>query len=449
MTTTLRSPATAPGARPLLGHALEMKRRPGDLLLSLQRTGEPVCALRLGRRRVYVVNDPGLIRRVQREPDVFARGGPVTERFRRMFGNGLGTSEGEFHRRQRALIQPAFHHTGIVRHAAGMSALAAAAAASWHDGQRLAVEREMDDLALANVTQAIFAADTPLDRRLFMAATTVVLGGLFRRVTGGTGPAARLPTPAEHRYRRAEKHLRRTIERVIADYRADGADRGDLLSMMMLARDDDGTPAMTDRQLHDEVMTFFIGGSNTVSNTLAWTFHEVSVHPGVEERLHAEVDAVLDGRPAGYDDVRALAYTRRVLTETLRVRTQGLFLSKVTARDAELGGYLIPAGSPVLYSFHALNHNPDIHPDPESFLPDRWLPARVRDLPRGAFMPFGVGPHACIGDQFAWTEMIITLATIAARWRLAAVPGHTPRPRPAITMPVDSLPMIAHRRSAR
>jgi cytochrome P450 len=273
-----------------------------------------------------------------------------------------------------------------------------------------------------------------------------VLGGLFRRVTDTTGVLTRLPTPSNRRYAKAAAYLRRTIDDVIEHYRLHGADRGDLLSLLMSAVDEDGHPAMSDAQLHDEVMTLFIAGSNTISNTLAWALYEVDTHPEVEARLHAEVDEVLGGRPAELADMSRLGYTRRVLAETLRVRTQGLFLAKVTTRPAELGEYAIPAGATVIYSFHALNHNPRIHHEPERFDPDRWLPERAAHVPKGAFMPFAVGVHSCIAEHFAWTEMVITLATIAATWQLVTVPGHVPRPKLAITMPVDTLPMTAKRR---
>ena len=445
MTTIARSPETAPGRLPIVGHALRMKRRPGDFLLSLQASGDAVTVIQLGPKQMYVVNEPGLIRELLRDPETFARGGPITERFRMMFGNGLGISEGEFHRRQRSVIQPAFDHSRIVGYTSLMSEVVATRVESWPDGQQIAVDKEMDDLALTNVTKVIFAADTAIDIPEFVAATTVVLSGLFRRMTDTIG-LTRLPTPANLRYRAAIEYLRRTINQVISDYRESGVDRGDLLSTMLYARDGDGEPVMTDQQLHDEVMTFFIAGSNTISNTLSWALHEIATHPEVEQRLHDEVDRVLAGRAAGYHDVARLEYTRRVITETLRKRTQGLFLSRVTTREVDLGGYHIPAGSDVLYSFHALNHNPAIHAHPERFDPDRWLPERARAIPRGAFMPFSIGVHGCIGDQFAWVEMIVLLATITARWRLVSAPGHQPKPKLAITMPVDSLPMIAHRR---
>ncbi|GAA5127369.1 cytochrome P450 [Haloechinothrix salitolerans] len=445
MTNTLREPVMADGRLPLLGHGLRMKRAPGDFLLSLQN-GDAVSMIQLGRETAYVLNDPELIRQALRDTETFIRGGPVTERFRAMFGNGLGISEGEFHRRQRAIIQPAFHRNKIIEYAGISSEIADDYTKRWRDGERVAVDEEMDSLALANVIRVMFSADTGIDQTRFMSAVSTVLGGLFQRVADSTGLITALPTPANRRYRRSEEYLRRTIHDVISAYRAADVDHGDLLSMMMFARDESGEPAMSDQQLHDEVMTFFIAGSNTISNTLAWACHEIATHPDVERAMHAEVDEVLGGRPAAHDDLANLTYTRRVITETLRYRTQGLFLSRVTALDTEIGGYAIPEGATVLYSFHALNHNPAIHPRPGQFDPDRWEPERAKSIPRGAFMPFSIGTHGCIGDQLAWTEMVITLATIATRWRLTSVPGHVPQPKLAITMPVDSLPMIAHRR---
>jgi pentalenene oxygenase len=363
-----------------------------------------------------------------------------------MFGNGLGISDGDFHRRQRSLMQPAFHHTLIIRYASIMSGVVAAKVDSWREGQRLAVDKEMGDLALTNVTRAMFSAGTTVDRERFLAATAVVLNGLFRRVMDTTGLLTRFPTPGNRRYQRAENYLRRTIHQVISDYRAGGVDHGDLLSMMLFARGDDGEQAMSDQQLHDEVMTIFIAGAESIANTLTWACHEVATHPEVAQQLHAEVDRVLAGRPAEYHDISALDYTRRVINETLRMRTQGWALSRFTTTATELGGYHLPAGASILYSPHALNHNPAIHPDPQRFDPDRWLPDRAKAIPRGAFIPFGTGNHTCIGEQFARAEMVISLATIAARWRLLPVPGHHPRPKFAFTMPVNALPMTTQRR---
>lgn len=403
--------------------------------------------LRLGRSPVFVVNQPELMHQVLRDNATFGRGGPITERFRAMFGNGLGVSEGEVHRRQRTLIKPAFNHARVAEYAEIMTNVATTTAERWQDGATVQVEKEMDELALTNVTRVIFSDDIELDRQRFMQATTTVLAGLFKRVADATGLLGKLPTQDNRRYNEAKAYLHDTINRVIAEYRAAGINRGDLLGSLMYALDEDGRQAMSDQQLHDEIVTLFIAGSNTISNTLAWTFHEVATRPQIEKNLQAEVDEVLGGRPAGFDDVPALEYTKRIITETLRYRTQGLFLARVTTKDAELGGYTIPADATVMYSFHALNHSPLIHDEPEQFDPDRWLPERAAALPKGSFLPFSLGVNQCIAEHFAWTEMIISLATLTGRWRLASVPGHVPKPKLAITMPVDSLPMTAHRRT--
>ncbi len=443
-TAPIRLPTLAPGGLPFLGHALELKTRPGEFLLGLQ-SGEPVLRLKLGKTPAFVVNDPALVREVLLDPRTFARGGAVTERFRQMFGNGLGISDGPLHRRQRAVLAPAFSHVRVAEFAATMTAVAEEVTGRWREGETVRMEKEMDELALTVITRVVFS-DGLDDRRRFMEATGIVLRGLFRHVTDTTGLLTRIPTRSNRRYAAAQSYVRTTIEDVVRSRRESPLERRDLLSLMIDAVDEDGRPAMDDTQLHDEVTTLFIAGSNTISNTLAWALYELSTHPDVEQRLHAEVDEVLFRRPAEFADVPHLDYTRRVIAETLRLRTQGLFLTKATTAPAELGGYAIPGGATILYSFHALNHNPLIHPDPERFDPDRWLPDRAEPIPKSAFMPFAAGLHGCIAEHFAWTEMVIALATVAARWRLTTVPGHVPRPVRAITMPVDALPMTPTRR---
>ncbi|GLZ42760.1 cytochrome P450 [Actinokineospora sp. NBRC 105648] len=444
-TTDNRAPALAPGGLPLLGHALRMKRDPRGFLLALQ-SGDPVTAIRLGPQTVYVINDPALIRGALRDPETFGKGGPITERFRAMFGNGLGISDGDLHRRQRALMQPAFSHARIVGYAALMSEELERRLGAWQADEHLPVHQEMGDLALDNLTHAMFSADTDVDGTEFREATATVLNGLYRRVMDPTGLLARLPIPSNLRYRQAEAHLREVIDGVIATYRADGKDHGDLLSMLLLARDESGGEAMTDDQLHDEVMTIFIAGAESIANTLAWACHEVATHPAVEQALFTETDTVLAGRTAKHADLPRLEYTKRVIAETLRYRTQGWALSRTATRETVIGGWRIPANAAVMYSPHALNHNPAIHTAPDQFDPDRWIPDRARDLPRGSYIPFGTGNHTCIGEPFALTEMTLTLASIASKWRLEPVPGKEPRAKVALTMPVDALWMIPRHR---
>lgn len=440
-------PPLAPASRPVVGHALIMKNHPGDFLTSLQN-GEGVNRIKMGRSDAYVVNDPELIRELLRDSSTFVRGGPVMDKFRTMFGNGLGISVGEFHRKQRSIIQPAFHHKRIEPQVAVMSELTREHCAHWRDGGYLRFDHEMDELALRQVAKLLFRDQSGVDFPRFMQDTTIMLNGLFKRLSDPTGVMAKLPTADNRRYEDATSRIREAVFAVISSYRRQGVDHGDLLSMMMHATNDDGRPAMSDDDLYHEVLTFFVSGSNTTSNTLSWAFYEISQRPAVEAALHAEVDQVVPDGEVRYEHVADLELTRRIVSETLRYRTQGLFLNRVTSCDTELGGYHLPRGATIFYSFHALNRNASIHARPEEFDPDRWLPERAASIPRGAFMPFSTGVHGCIGDQFAWTEMVTMMATVAARWRLFPARPDAPRPVPALTMPVDSLPMVSVHRSA-
>ena len=221
-------------------------------------------------------------------------------------------------------------------------------------------------------------------------------------------------------FRRAVGRMRAVVGKLITDWRATGVDRGDLLSMLLMARDEDGEP-MTDQQAYDEVVTLLSAGIETSALALAWLFHEIGQHPEVERRVHEELDQVLSGRRVTADDVPKLTYIQQVINETLRMYPVWILMRR-TLRPVRLGGVGMPEGTEVTISPHALHHDPRWFPDPHRFDPDRWAPDRVQDVPRGAFIPFGAGNRMCVGNAFALTEMAVTVATIASRWRLVPVP---------------------------
>ncbi|HKR50674.1 MAG TPA: cytochrome P450, partial [Pseudonocardiaceae bacterium] len=246
---------------------------------------------------------------------------------------------------------------------------------------------------------------------------------------------------ANRRFDEAAARFRRVVAGVIAAARADRKDRGDLLSMLLLARDEDTGESMTDEQVHDEIVTILTAGTETTAVALAWLFYELGQHPDIERRFHAEIDRVLAGRRATFDDIPRLEYTQRIITEILR-KYPILILMRRARTDVDLGGVHIQPGTEVAFSQYALHHDPHLYPDPERFDPDRWLPDRATTLPRGAFIPFGAGPHHCPGYSFAETEIAIVAATVAARWRLVPVAGRPIRSRMAVTMHPRQLPMI-------
>jgi cytochrome P450 len=255
----------------------------------------------------------------------------------------------------------------------------------------------------------------------------------------------RLPIPANRRFDEAATRFRRVVAEVIAAARAEGKDHGDVLSMLLRARDEITGEGMSDQQVHDEVVTILTAGSETTAVALAWFFHEVGQHPEIEQRFHAEIDQVLAGRPAsdlGLDDIPKLEYTDRIISEVLR-KYPLLILMRRARTDLDLGGVRIPRGTEVALSQYSIHHDPSLYPEPARFDPDRWLPDRAARLPNGAFIPFGAGVRHCPGHSFARTEIAIVAATVAARWRLVPVAGKPVHPKLSTTMRPNRLPMIA------
>jgi pentalenene oxygenase len=258
----------------------------------------------------------------------------------------------------------------------------------------------------------------------------------------------RIPTRSNRLFDEAQARLREVINQTISDYRQANSDQGDVLSILVNARDEATGQGMTDQEIHDQVMTILIGGTETTGNTLAWTFYLLAEHPEIEERLHAEVDGVLGGRPPRFADLPHLVYTRRVLTETLRMYPPAWLLSRTTSREVELAGRRLPPGTPVFYSPYMLGRDPDLFPNPGRFDPDRWLPDRAATLPRDAVLPFGGGGRKCIGDDFGMAETTLTLAATAARWRLRKVAATKVSTTPKASLGTGPLPMVAQPRSA-
>jgi len=252
--------------------------------------------------------------------------------------------------------------------------------------------------------------------------------GVYQRMVAPFGWQEKLPTPGNRRYNSVRAEMHGVITQTIRAWRRDGTDHGDVLSILV------GHDGLSDDEVYDQVMTMLIGGTETTGNTMAWVFHLLARHPEVERRLHEELDTVLGGRLPDYDDLPKLDYTWRVLTETLRMYPPAWLLTRVTTRATELAGHPLPAGAIVLYSPYALSRSPRHFDDPDRFDPDRWLPGRSADVPRGAMVPFSAGNRQCIGEAFGQAETTLALAGIASRWRLLAgsqQPG-TGRPRASL-----------------
>jgi cytochrome P450 len=310
------------------------------------------------------------------------------------------------------------------------------------------VHGEMMRLALAVVGRALVGAEVEDEAEelgeaiassleLFRSYTTLPFAGLVQR----------LPLPSTRRFARARRRLDATIHRLVAARRSRPADRGDLLSMLLDARDDETGGHMSDGQLRDELMTLFLAGHETTANALTWTWYLLSRHPDAEARLHAELLEVLGDRRAEAGDLARLRYAWRVVAESMRLYPPAWVIGRRAVADYEAGGHRFPRGSILLLSQWVLHRDPRFYPDPERFDPERWTDAGRAARPRLAYFPFGAGPRSCIGEQFAWTEAVLVLATLARRWRLRLAPEHRVALQPSITLrPRGGMPMALERR---
>ncbi|MET0132009.1 MAG: cytochrome P450 [Kibdelosporangium sp.] len=442
-TDTLDTVPVAPGRWPVLGHTMSLLRRRFGFTSSLPGLGELV-KIYLGPLPTYVVTSPALVHQILVTDGKKFDKGIMFDRFRPFFGNGIAMSNGTVHDTRRRLVQPAFHVNRIAGYTAAMSDESQIAAASWQDGQVVEVDQAMQRLSVAIVGKTLFA--TELGRTAIAEAQRsmpiVIKQGMVRALSPGF--VARVPIPANRRFDQAIERLRGIVQAVIAEGRAQQSDRGDVLSMLLSARDPDTGEAMTDQQVYDEVVTLLTGGIETTALALAWMFHELARHPRIEERWHAELDEVLGGRPVSHDDVAKLRYTNQIAREVLR-RYPIWLLMRRTNTEVDLGGIGIPPATEVTISPHALHHDPRHFPQPDRFDPDRWDPAAASP-PSGAYVPFGDGGRKCIGNHFALTEIAVAAATIGSKWRLVAVPGKTVRTKVTGAAYPSRLPMTVRSR---
>jgi cytochrome P450 len=301
-------------------------------------------------------------------------------------------------------------------------------------------------LTLWIVGKTLFDANVLAEADDVGGALTMVMRDSHARRRALVHVPATWPTPHNQRLRAARAQLDATVYRIIAERRQSGEDRGDLLSVLLRTRDQDVGGFMTDQQVRDEAMTLFLAGHETTANALTWTWYLLAQHPDVEARLHAEVDALGHGLPTAADLPR-LAYTRMVLAESMRLYPPAWGMGRRALADVQIGGYTIPAGSLVLVSPYVTQRDARFFPDPGRFDPERWTTEAQAARPRFAYFPFGGGARQCIGEQFAWTEGILALATISRRWRLRLVPGHPVALHPLITLrPRHGMRMTVHER---
>jgi cytochrome P450 len=434
-----RRTAPQPPGLPLLGNFVALQRK-GQLQYNFDnwRQYGDIVRLQLGPYTAHTVAHPDYIRHVLIDNRQNYSRGRGYEPLKLLTGLGLLTNEGESWQRQRRLIQPAFTPKAVPQYAGAIAESVGAMLTRWSRigarGAVLDINVEMLSLDFNIIGRTMFSLDLDAEARELVKAFTTAVPLVGARITAAVDIPLRVPTPANRRLVRAVRTLDTRIYGIMAGRAKSGPRHGDLLDKLLAARDaEHGGAGMSPRQVRDEVMTIFFAGHETIAQTLSWAWYLLAQHPVVEEALHAEL-ATLNGRPPTVADLPKLAYTRMVIEETMRLYPAVWAIPRGTLGDDAIGGYDIPAGSMMFPAPYLAHRHPAFWDDPERFDPTRFTPERVAARPAGAYLPFGAGPRACIGQNFAMQEALLVLATVAQRYRLRLVPGHPVVPHSAITL---------------
>jgi cytochrome P450 len=402
----------------------------------LTKTYGKMAHYRVGPSDIVLVNEPEFIREilvVQAQSFIKER---TQKRMKILLGEGLITSDGEAHKRQRRIAAPAFHRQRIQAYGSIMVERAAAMRETWREGVEIDVSAEMMRLSLEVVARTLFAQEVTEDILSINHEVNAIMKLYnFLIALPRAEDYLHWPVPGLMRFRRARKRLDAVVYRMIAEHRSSGVDRGDLLSMLLRSRDEEqDRSGLSDEQVRDEVMTIFLAGYETVANALAWTWMLLGQNPDAEAKLHEELDRVLGGRLPALDDLAELKYTEMVLAEAMRLYPPAWAMGRQATRDIELGPYLLPKGTYFFFSQYLIQRNAEHFPDPLRFDPERFTAERKAARSKFVYFPFGAGGRQCIGESFAWMEATLVLATLAQRWRLRLVPGQRLEVLPKITL---------------
>ena len=435
--TTLASPKLppGPGGRYLFGNLFDYSRDPLGFLSSCAREYGDVVRLQFPGPPAYLLTDPDHIEQVLVRNNRNFIKSRLTRSELSFLGNGLLTSDGDFWRRQRRLAQPAFHRERVENYAGTMVSYTQRMLEGWKSGETRDVHHEMMRLTLEIVAKTLVDADITGEAEEVGRALGAVMAhfsdqgsGVFLRMLPDS-----VPTPSNLRFRRAQRRLEEFIYAIIEERRRSGRDTGDLLSMLLHARDESGN-GMSDEQLRDEVMTIVMAGHETTALALSWTFYLLSKHPEVEAKLAAELEEVPGGRAPTVEDLPKLTYTDAVIKESMRLYPPAWAIGREALEDCEIGGYYVPARTQLFISQYVVHHLPRSFEDPDAFDPDRWAEGLENRIPKYAYFPFGGGPRLCIGQPFAKMEATLLLATIARNFKLELVSGQRVTPQPSITL---------------
>ena len=416
------------------GHLRSFRKRPTEFLTRLSKLGD-VSAFKIAGAQAFLINHPDLIRDLLVTNHAKFMKGRALQRAKGLLGEGLLTSEKEFHLRQRRMIQPSFHRARINEYAKAMIEFGTRMADEWQDGDVRDVDREMMRLTLWIVGKTLFSANVEDEAMQVGEAMTTIVSMFNFMVLPFSEILEKLPLPPIKKLKKARATLNEVIYKIINERRATGEDRGDLLSMLLMAQDEETGGAMTDEQVRDECLTLFLAGHETTANALTWTFYLLSQNPGAEAKFHRELDEVLGGKDITPEDYPRLKYTEQILAESLRLFPPAWTVGRLATEPHEFNGYEIPAKSLVLASPFVMQRDPRFWENADEFIPERWETLSIKEAGnKFIYFPFSKGVRNCIGEGFAWMEGVLLLAILGRKWKLSLMPEQKIALNPMITL---------------
>lgn len=425
---------------------MDLRRDGPWALLNLARDHGDVVFVQIGRRSIYLLNDPAHVRHVLQDRHASYKKSAGARKVRDLLGEGLLSAEGETWRRHRRLAQPCFTKERLAGFVDLMAESTQEMLDRWSNlpepDAAVDIHEEMMKLTLTIVARSLFSTDVVQDFERLHRAFRIAFDHTVKRLHRLIDLPQGIPTPSNLRFKEAVSTLDEVVYRIIKERRAQGAKQADdLLGRLMGAVDESGA-SLTDKELRDEVLTLLLGGYDTAANAMTWAWCLLSKTPRAADRLHEEARTQLDGKPPTFENLDRLAYARMVFEEAMRLYPPVWVLAREAAEDDEIGGFSIPAGSMVLMSPYVLHHDPRIWQNPEGFDPERFADEKT-DRPRFAYFPFGGGPRQCMGTRFAMMEGPLILAMVAERYRLDLAPWHPALFDPSITLaPKNGMPMF-------
>lgn len=425
-----------PSVKPDLigGHSFKLRRDPTTFLTDLAKLGD-ITYLRLYNQHGYFLNHPDLIRDLLTTSNSKFEKGRAVKRSKALLGEGLLTNEGASHLRQRRMIQPAFHRDRIAEYARSMTEYALAMREEWVDGEVRDIDKEMMRLTLQIVGKTLFSADVNNEADDVGQAMTNVIEMFNFLLLPFSELLQKLPFPQSRRFKSSKTTLDDVIYKIIDERRKSGEDKGDLLSMLLLAQGEDDGKGMSDEQVRDEALTLFLAGHETTANAMTWTFYLLSENPEKAAKLHEELDRVLNGKTPSVENVADLKYTEAVFAESMRLYPPAWAIGRLAIEEHKFGGYDIPKGALILISPYVTQRDARFWENANDFVPERWFERGIKEAGQTfTYFPFSRGVRSCIGESFAWMEGILLIATLSQKWKLELSPEQEIGLNPVMTL---------------